>query len=85
MLPIDEQEAIEKIDKDAALLVIGQDMSDRFRRKQMVRLEKEQNAPLTIEDLDNANDGDKKAQQKISDAAKQQLEEEQKQASEKSK
>ena len=85
MLPIDEQEAIEKIDKDAALLVIGQNMSDRFRRKQMVRLEKEQNAPLTIEDLDNANDGDKKAQQKISDAAKQQLEEEQKQASEKSK
>lgn len=85
MLPIDEQEAIEKIDKDAALLVIGQDMSDRFRRKQMVRLEREQNAPLTIQDLDNANDGDKKAQQKISDTAKQQLEEEQKQATEKSK
>ena len=85
MLPIDEQEAIEKIDKDAALLVIGQDMSDRFRRKQMVRLEREQDAPLTIQDLDNANDGDKKAQQKISDTAKQQLEEEQKQATEKSK
>lgn len=39
-------------------------MSDRFQRRQMVRLEKEQEEPLTIQDLDNANNGDEKAQKR---------------------
>lgn len=82
MLPIDEQEAIEEINKNAAMLIIQQDMSDRFYRKQMVRLERYQNEPLTIEDLDNANNGDKKAQQKIIDTAERQQEEDKRTASE---
>lgn len=53
-------------------------MSDRFQRRQMVRLEKEQEEPLTIQDLDNANNGDEKAQKKIIDEAKSQQDEDQK-------
>lgn len=69
LLPIDEQQQIEDIEKNVANIIIEQDMSDRFQRRQMVRLEKEQNEPLTINDLDNANEGDQKAQEKIINAA----------------
>lgn len=69
LTPIDEQQQIEDIEKSVANIIIAQDMSDRFQRKQMVRLEKEQNDPLTINDLDAANDGDQKAQEKIIKAA----------------
>lgn len=69
ILPIDEQQQIEDIERSAANIIIAQDMSDRFQRRQMVRLEKEQNKPLTINDLDAANEGDQKAQEKIIKAA----------------
>ena len=82
LTPIDEQEQIENLGKSAAHLIIEQDMSDRFQRRQMVRLEKEQEEPLTIQDLDNANNGDEKAQKKIIDQAQSQQDEDQKKATE---
>lgn len=82
LTPIDEQEQIENLEKSAAHLIIEQDMSDRFQRRQMVRLEKEQEEPLTIQDLDNANNGDEKAQKKIINEAQSQQDEDQKKATE---
>lgn len=65
MLPEDEIAEIEKLTKEAAVTVMQQDMAERFQRRQIIRLEEEKDAPLAIEDLDAANEGDEKAQEKI--------------------
>lgn len=65
MLPEDEAEELEKLTKEAAQVIMEQDMAERFQRRQIIRLEEERDAPLTPEDLDAANEGNTKAQEKI--------------------
>lgn len=67
MLPEDEAAEIDALTREAAQVIIQQDMAERFQRRQIIKLEEEQDAPLTTEDLDAANEGDEKAQKKIVD------------------
>ena len=70
MLPHDESEALSDLFKQTRNMIILQDMSERFQRRQIVRLEEEKDRPLDEGDLDAALDGNTEAESKIEEAVR---------------
>ena len=71
-LPEDDRQKAFEIQQKLARILIKQDLADRIRRRKENEEYEEQNSPITQDDIDQAENGDEKAQRKIENAAKQQ-------------